>query len=259
MILDEIVADKRQELAAAKTRVRLADLERAAASQPPPTDFAAALRGDRIRVIAEVKRASPSRGVIATEFDPVGTAQSYAGNGAAAISVLTESKHFQGRLDYLVNIGKALGKGRPPLLRKDFIFDPYQVFESRAAGADALLLVVAILEQTRLNELIDLTHRLGMECLVEVHDEAEVERALATTAPVIGVNNRDLRTFQVDLNTTGRLRALVPGDRIVVSESGIKGRADMERLRSWRVNAALVGETLMTAPDIGARMRELTG
>jgi indole-3-glycerol phosphate synthase len=145
------------------------------------------------------------------------------------------------------------------LLRKDFIFDPYQVYEARAASADAILLIVAILTPGQLAELIGLAHSLGIECLVEAHNEAEVKTAVASPARVIGINNRDLRTFQVDLNTTGRLRPLIPIDRLVVSESGIKGRADMEKLRGWGVNAALVGETLMTAPDVGARMRELLG
>ncbi len=259
MILDDIVAGKRQELETVKRRVTPGEIERAAKRQPPARDFAAALRGDRIRLIAEVKKASPSRGLIAPDFDPVGIARTYAENGAAAISVLTESKYFQGSLDYLVSVGRALGLRQPPLLRKDFILDPYQVYESRAAGADAILLIVAILTPGQLAELIRLAHSLSMECLVEVHSEAEVATALASPARVIGINNRDLRTFKVDLNTTRRLRSLVPSDRLVVSESGIKDRADMDRLWGWGVNAALVGETLMTAPDVGARMRELLG
>ncbi len=257
MILDDIVADKRLELAATKRRLPLAQVRRAAAEQPPARDFAAALRGDGVRLIAEVKKASPSRGLIAPDFEPVAVARRYAENGAAAISVLTESRHFQGSLDNLLTIGRELGDQRPPLLRKDFIFDPYQVPESRAAGADAILLIVAILAPGRLAELIDLAHGLGMECLVEVHDEAEVKTALDSPARVIGINNRDLRTFKVDLSTTGRLRPPIPADRLVVSESGIKSRADMEQLRAWGVNAALVGETLMTAADVGATMREL--
>jgi len=259
MILDDIVADKRLELEAAKRRVTPGEIEQTAKRQPPAKDFAAALRGGGIRPIAEVKKASPSRGVIAAEFDPVAIARRYARNGAAAISVLTEAKHFQGSLDHLVSISQALGEGRPGLLRKDFIFDPYQVYEARAASADAILLIVAILTPGQLAELIGLAHSLGIECLVEAHNEAEVKTAVASPARVIGINNRDLRTFQVDLNTTGRLRPLIPIDRLVVSESGIKGRADMEKLRGWGVNAALVGETLMTAPDVGARMRELLG
>jgi len=258
-ILNDIVADKRDELAAAKRRAPLGEVKRAAADQPPPKDFAAALGGVRIRVIAEVKRASPSRGLIAAEFDPVTIARRYAENGAAAISVLTESKHFQGSLEYLASVRRALGERRPPLLRKDFIIDPYQVFESRAAGADALLLIAAILDPGQLGELAGLAHTLGMKCLVEVHDEGELAAVLATPAQVIGINNRDLRTFEVSLETTGRLRPLVPADRLVVSESGIKGRADMERLQAWGVNAALVGEALMTAPDVGAKIRELLG
>jgi indole-3-glycerol phosphate synthase len=223
---------------------------------PPPVDFASVLRGDGIKLIAEVKKASPSRGVIRADFDPVEIAQIYANNGASAISVLTESKYFQGSLNHLRDIKTALGKTLP-LLRKDFIFDPYQVYESRACGADSLLLIVAILAPQPLAELIGLTRQLGMECLVEVHNEAELEIALKSSARIIGVNNRDLSTFTVDINTTRHLRPLIPADRTVVSESGIKDRDDMARLRQWGADAVLVGEALMSAPDIAAKMKEL--
>jgi indole-3-glycerol phosphate synthase len=257
MILDQIVANRKQELEVSQRNLPLADLRRIALAQPPPLDFASALRGDNIRLIAEVKKASPSRGVIRADFDPVEIAQIYANNGASAISVLTESKYFQGSLNHLKGIKDALKEKRLPVLRKDFIFDPYQVYESRACGADSLLLIVAILAPQPLAELIGLTRQLGMECLVEVHNEAELEIALKSSARIIGINNRDLSTFTVDINTTRRLRPLIPADRTVVSESGIKDRADIARLRKWRVDAVLIGEALMSAPDIAAKMKEL--
>jgi len=257
VILEKIVADNLSELEAKKHSFPFEELKQVALEQPPSLDFASALRGDRIQLIAEVKKASPSRGIIRSDFNPVEIAQTYASNGASAISVLTEPRYFQGSLNYLRDIGKALGKKRLPLLRKDFILDLYQVYESRAYGADSLLLIVAILEPQKLEELLGLSHQLGMSCLVEVHDEAELEVALNSRAEVIGINNRDLSTFTVDLTTTGRLRPLIPQDRIVVSESGIKNCDDMERLREWGVDAVLIGESLLSAPNIPAKMREL--
>jgi indole-3-glycerol phosphate synthase len=234
----------------------MAALQRLTSEQSPAQDLASALRGDSIRLIAEVKKASPSRGVIRQDFDPVEIAKIYAGNGAAAISVLTEAKHFQGSLDHLKNIRKAL-PDKLPLLRKDFIFDPYQIYESRAYGADSLLLIVAILEPEKLQELLRISHQLNMSCLVEVHNKAEVEIALNSGAKIIGINNRDLNTFSVDMATTERLRPLIPPERIVVSESGIKERTDIEKLSRLGIDAVLIGESLMSAPDIAARMREL--
>jgi indole-3-glycerol phosphate synthase len=257
MILEQIVQNKRRELEARKQEAPLEKIQKLALDQPGPVDLASVLRNSRIRLIAEVKKASPSRGVICQDFNPVSIARTYAQNNASAISVLTESKYFQGSLDYLSCIDCELGKTRPPLLRKDFIVDPYQVYESRAYGADALLLIVAILSYGELKELLDLSHRLHMKCLVEVHNEDEVDIAIQSGAAIIGINNRDLKTFKVDINTTARLRPLISGDRLVVSESGIKNRDDMDKLQSWGVNAALVGETLMTAPNIALKMREL--
>jgi len=257
MILDQIVADNRLELEARKYTSPLAELQRVALEQLSPLDLASALRGDRIQLIAEVKKASPSRGIICPDFNPVEIAQTYASNGAAAISVLTEAKYFQGSLNHLRDIRKALGNKRLPLLRKDFIYDPYQVYESRAYGADSLLLIVAILSSEQLEELLGLSHELGMSCLVEVHNEAELEIALNSGARIIGINNRDLTTFTVDLTTTKRLRPLIPQDRIVVSESGIKDRSDIEKLREWGVDAVLIGESLMSAPNIASKMKEL--
>ncbi|MBI2851998.1 MAG: indole-3-glycerol phosphate synthase TrpC [Chloroflexi bacterium] len=257
MILDEIVADKRIELAESKRRLPVAELRRMAKGQPPSLNFASALRGESIRLIAEVKKASPSAGLIRADFDPVRIARIYMENGAAAISVLTEVNYFQGSLSFLKDIGKALGKKRPPLLRKDFIFDSYQVYETRAYGADALLLIVAILTPEKLKNLLGLSRELGMECLVETHDEGEVETALKSGARVIGINNRDLKTFKTDLATTERLRSLIHGDRIVVSESGIKSRDDVVKLKGWGIDAVLIGEALTASPDIAAKMEEL--
>jgi indole-3-glycerol phosphate synthase len=256
MILDRIVSHNLGELEFKKRRLSMAELQRLASEQPSALDLASALRGDGIQLIAEVKKASPSRGVIRPDFDPVEIAKIYAGNGAAAVSVLTEAKHFQGSLDHLKDIRKAL-PDKLPLLRKDFIVDPYQIYESRTYGADSLLLIVAILEPEKLQELLWISHELNMSCLVEVHNEAEVEIALKSQAKIIGINNRDLNTFNVDIATTERLRPLIPPDRIVVSESGIKERTDIEKLRQLGIDAVLIGESLMSAPDIAARMREL--
>jgi indole-3-glycerol phosphate synthase len=204
-----------------------------------------------------VKKASPSRGIICSNFNPLEIAGVYAANGAAAISILTEPKYFQGSLDYLRDIKKSLAAEPMPLLRKDFITDPYQVFEARAYGADGILLIVAILTTEKLSELLQLSHQLGMMSLIEVHTERELDIAIRSNAKIIGINNRDLNTFKVDLQTTARLRPLIPPDRIVVSESGIRSRQDMNNLKEWGINAALIGEALMTAPDIAAKMKEL--
>lgn len=257
MILNEIVSHNLQELELKKRSFPIIELRRMSLQQPPPLDFASGLCGEGIRLIAEVKKASPSRGIIRPDFDPVEIAQIYADNGASAISILTETRYFQGSLNHLKDVRNALKNKRPPLLRKDFIFDPYQIYESRAYGADSLLLIVAILSPKKLHELLGLSHELNMSCLVEVHDEAEVEIALKSEAKIIGINNRDLTTFSVDFATTERLRPLIPPDRIIVSESGVKERKDIERLRQLGINAVIVGESLMSAPDIAAKMREL--
>ena len=257
MILDQIVADNRLELEARKRSLPLAELRRMALAQLPPLNFASALRGDRIQLIAEVKKASPSSGIIRSDFNPVEIAQTYASNGASAISVLTESKYFQGSLNYLKDIRDVPGDKKLPLLRKDFLSDPYQIYESRAYGADSLLLIVTILTPEKLKELLELSHKLSMSCLVEVHNEAELKIALKSQARVIGINNRDLNTFKTDLTTTERLRPLIPADRIVVSESGIKDRKDIKKLGKLGVNAVLIGETLMASSDIAAKMKEL--
>jgi indole-3-glycerol phosphate synthase len=255
MILNRIVSYNLEELEHKKRRVPLEELQRTALRQSPALDIVSALRGDNVRLIAEVKKASPSRGIIRSDFNPVDIAKIYADNGAAAISVLTEGRHFHGSLDHLGNIRAVLPD--KPLLRKDFIIDPYQVYESRVHGADGLLLIVAILKLEILNNLLNLSHELHMSCMVEVHNEDEVEIALKSEATIIGINNRDLNTFEVDIATTERLRPLIPKDRVVVSESGIKNRTDIEKLRRAGIDAVLIGESLMSAPDIAERIKEL--
>jgi len=232
----------------------LSALQESIAQRKASLDFAFTLDGNHTRLIAEVKRSSPSRGVLCPDFNPVKLAKSYAQGGAAAISVLTEANYFEGSLDYLAAIRDEVPL---PLLRKDFVFDPYQVYESKAYGTDALLLIVAILSQEQLVELLSLSRSLGLSCLVEVHTEDEVERALLSQAKIIGINNRDLNTFTIDINTTHRLRPLIPQQQIVVSESGISSRSDVEKLKGWGVNAVLVGEALVTASDIQTKVREL--
>ncbi len=257
-ILDKIVASKREELAAAKLAAPLAEVRQQAAAQPRPLDLAGALNDGGIRLIAEVKKASPSRGLLSPDFDPVRLARTYVANGAAAVSCLTDPR-FQGELPHLSAIKRSGASGQAPVLRKDFIFDLYQVHEARAAGADAILLIVAILEPAQLSELLWTARSLGMQCLVEVHDEAELETAVAAGAEVIGINNRDLHTFTTDLAVTQRLAPQVPRDRVLVSESGIFTPDDLRLLEAVRVNAVLVGEAIVTAPDIAAKVRELSG
>lgn len=256
-ILDKIVAAKREELADAQRAAPLADLQRLVAEQARPLSLSAALRGGEIRLIAEVKKASPSRGLLSPDFDPVRLAGTYVANGAAAVSCLTDPR-FQGELAHLSAIKQSGASGSAPVLRKDFIFDPYQVYEARAAGADGILLIVAILELPQLGELLDLAHSLGMECLVETHDEGELETAVKAGADIVGINNRDLHTFTTDLAVTRRLAPMVPEGKVVVSESGIFTRDDLDLLARANVNAVLVGEALVTAPDIGEKVRELS-
>jgi len=271
--LDKILDRKRQDLLAAKAAVPLAEVKKRAAAQPLALDFRKALNAPGIQVIAEVKKASPSKGVMAATLDPVAIAMVYAEAGAAAISVLTEEPHFQGKLEYLTQIKESFergapsaGKGRPvpgrdearpPLLRKDFILDPYQVYEARAYGADSLLLIVAALSDAELMGLLALSRQFGMEPLVEVHDRLEARRALDAGAQVIGINNRDLRTFKTSLATTGEVISAIPPDRIVVSESGISTTKDVHMLAGWGVKAILVGEALVTSADPEAKLKEL--
>jgi indole-3-glycerol phosphate synthase len=261
-VLTRILYHKRQEIARQQAVISSDALQQRATEAPPARDFAAALRGGGgVALIAEVKKASPSRGVLLEHFDHRELAHTYSANGAAALSVLTDEHFFQGSLGYLHDIRAQLADA-PPLLRKDFLLDPYQLYESRAAGADAVLLIVAALDDAMLRSLLDLTHTLGMAALVEVHTAGELERALAAGARIVGVNNRDLHTFTTTLETTERLAERLPGGSarpLLVSESGIFRAADVARLRDCGVDAVLVGEALVTAPDIGARVRELAG
>ena len=268
--LDEIFAHKRTEIAGQKAALPLAEMSALAAAAPPPRDFIAGLRQARPRpaLIAEIKRGSPSRGLLVADFDPLKLAAIYTDNGAAAISVLTDERYFGGSLDHLRAVAVAQG-GRAqglPLLRKDFICDPYQVYQARAAGADAILLIVASLAPPLLAELLALAQDLGMAALVETHDEAELEIALASRARLIGINNRNLHDFTVSLETTLRLGRRVPAEVCLVAESGIFTAEDVARLAEVEregggrgVDAILVGEALVTAADVGAKVRELAG
>jgi indole-3-glycerol phosphate synthase len=257
MILDDILAETRRALALSKARVPLAEVERAATAAPPPRSLVESLRAAAgMACIAEFKRRSPSKGWIHEGADPVPVARAYAAAGAAAMSVLTDGPFFGGSLDDLRRARAAIAL---PILRKDFLVDPYQVAEARAAGADAVLLIVAALGDADLAALLAATRRWGMEALVETHDEEEVRRAVAAGATVVGVNHRDLRTFGMNMDLAVRLRPLVPTERLMVAESGIKNADDVRRLRAAGVDAVLVGETLMQASDPAAALRALVG
>jgi len=256
--LPRILKRKREELAESKRKLGLAEVKKQAGQAAPARDFLAALR-DLSRpgraIIAEVKKASPSKGLIRPDFDPVAIARTYAAHGARAISVLTDAPFFQGSLDHLSAIRSAVSL---PLLRKDFILDPYQVYQARAAGADAVLLIVAALPDSLLADLSSLIPELKMAALIEVHNEAELDRALKLQPQLLGINNRDLATFRTDLETTLRLLPKIQG-AVVVSESGLERVENLERLRRAGVQAFLIGEALMRAPEIGAKLRELVG
>jgi indole-3-glycerol phosphate synthase len=256
-ILDEIVAAKRREVAHRRAAVPDAELERRLDAAPPVRSFRAALEATAdVQVIAEVKKASPSAGVIRADFDPVAVAKIYERHGAACVSVLTDEPYFQGRLEYLTAVRAAI---RPPVLRKDFICDRYQLLEARAAGADAVLLIAEVLPDPELATLLRAAEALGLEALVELHDADNLTRVLDAGARLVGVNNRDLRTFVTRLEHTLDLTARVPSDCCLVSESGIRTRADVLRLGAAGVRAVLVGETLMAAPDIGRKLDDLRG
>jgi indole-3-glycerol phosphate synthase len=257
-ILKKIVRRKREEIAECSARTPQAQLIEALADVSPPRGFADALVGrvevGQAAVIAEIKRASPSKGILREDFRPAELAGSYAAGGAACLSVLTDRDFFQGSDAYLQQARAACTL---PVIRKDFIIDPYQVYEARVIGADCILLIVACLEDVRLRELNELAQRLGMDVLIEVHDQAELERALAVNNRLIGINNRDLRTFNVDLGTTLGMLQKIPADRLLVTESGIHTREDVALLRSHGVHAFLVGEAFMRAEDPGQRLYEL--
>jgi indole-3-glycerol phosphate synthase len=255
MILDKIIQNKKMEIEREKKITPLRLLEREAESAPEAKDFYQSLMHDgKVKIIAEIKCASPSKGVLRPDFDPVEISKSYAKGGASAISVLTDSRFFKGNLNHLRDVRSSV---EIPLLRKDFIIDPYQVYESRFYGADAILLIVAALDSTILRKLLELAHSLDMDAIVEIHDESELDKAIEAGSKIIGRNNRDLKTFDVSLDTSLRLCKLIPKEKIVVSESGISSSDDIMRLKSAGINVFLIGETFMRAPEPGEELRKL--
>ena len=256
-ILDEIVLSKHREVAAARQRLPLEELLSQATAAPPVRNFRAALADHgSIRLIAEIKKASPSAQVIRPHFDPIAIAQTYHAHHATCLSVLTDAPYFQGHLEDLRRVRAAV---EIPLLRKDFLIDDYQVVEARVAGADAILLIAEILDDASLHRLSERARHLGMSVLVEFHDEANLPRVVASGADLIGINNRNLRHFRTDLEHTLRLRDRIPPEVVLVSESGIRTRRDVERLEAAGVSAILVGESLMRASDIGLAVDQLLG
>lgn len=255
MILDKIVETKKEEVAALKKSVTKADFEKKISVLGACRDFKKAISSGFCNIVAEVKCASPSRGRFLEDFDYLGIAQTFAQNGAAAVSVLTDEKYFCGRKQYLSQIRQEISL---PVLRKDFIIDPIQIYETKAIGADAVLLIVRVLGQ-RLEEFMTLADSLGLAALVEVHTEEELAVALAAGAEIIGINNRNLDTFVTDINTSCRLRRMVPEGQIVVAESGINSREDIELLLKAGINCFLIGEALIIAEDSGKKLRELNG
>jgi indole-3-glycerol phosphate synthase len=256
MILDKIIARKKLEISEQKELIPLDEIRQNLTVVKPVRGFKKAVAAPgKVNLIAEIKKASPSRGVIRSDFDPEAIARVYESNGAAAISVLTDREFFQGDLSFLARVRSVTSA--VPVLRKDFIIDEYQVYQSRLAGADAILLIVAALDLPTLNRFLGIARDMGLDCLVEVHSKDELSIALNTDASIIGINNRDLRTFKTDIQTTYKLMQTMPEDRVVVSESAISSREDVEFLERWGVNAMLVGESLMRSDDIGLKMKQL--
>jgi indole-3-glycerol phosphate synthase len=258
-ILKKIVAHKQEEVTAAKSAASVSDLKsRISGLEDVPRGFERHLReaasSNWTAIIAEVKKGSPSRGIIREDFDPLEIAEIYQNNGATCLSVLTDEKFFLGHLRYLALIRETVSL---PLLRKDFICDPYQIYEARAAGADAILLIAAMLDLNQLREFHAIARGIHLDVLLEVHDQAEMETALQTDCTLIGVNNRNLRTFETDLATTGRLARMMPAGRLLVAESGINSRADIERLQADGAKAFLIGDSLIREADIGAKLQEM--
>lgn len=255
-ILNRIVQARRAAIARARERLPVERLKEMAAEAPAPRDFRAAITGRGVALIAECKERSPSGGVLQPSYDPVGLARRYVAGGAAALSVLTEPEFFGGSAEHLRAVREAVAV---PVLCKDFLVDPYQVASARAMGADAVLLIVSLLDDRTLKQMQTEAAGLGMQALVEVHTEDDVDRALRAGAQMIGINNRDLRRMETDRSTTARLRARIPASRTVVSESGISTRKDVEAMRALRIDAVLVGEALLRAQDLDAKVRELAG
>ena len=254
-ILEQIIIEKRRELVVSKQETTVEMLEELIKIRPTPLNFAGSLMGDGIRIIAEIKKASPSKGILKNDFHPIKIAESYCQNGAAAISVLTD-KRFMGDLEYLLSIKQNQVTSEIPLLRKDFIFDAYQVYESRAYGADAILLIASILNIAEMKSLITLVHQFQMQVIVEIHNQEELNCAVEAGAEIIGINNRDLQTFKTDLKTTEFLVPFIPEYKIIVSESGINSSKDIKFLRNLGVNAFLIGESLMKTQDPGLKLEE---
>ena len=256
-VLTRIVDVKRREVERLKVEMPLANLRKRIEAQTSPLDVNTSLRGERVAIIAEIKKASPAKGLLMPNFDAAALATAYVNNGASAISVLTNVDHFQGSIEYLETARSIAYPAGVPVLRKEFMFDPYQVYEARAYGADLILLIVAMLEAHDLHSLQALAHDLGMQCLVEVHDERELDTALDIGAQIVGINNRDLRTFKTDIETTERLAHSIPPDKTIVSESGINTPDHIRRVRNAGAHAALIGEALVTSGDPGRKLREL--
>lgn len=257
MILDDIVEKRRQQLIREKQKISPEEMQKhALAEKRPVLDFYGALKMEGLSVIAEVKKASPSKGVIREDFRPTEFAKAYEKGGAAAISCLTEEFYFQGNSEYLKEVRKATGL---PILRKDFIVDPYQIYEARVIGADAVLLIAALLDTETLVSFMSIAKSLGLHCLIEVHNEAELQSAMKAGAEIIGINNRDLKTFRVSLEATKMLAEQLPQKVVKVSESGIGSREDVETVRQYGADAVLIGETLMRSRDMAAKLRQLRG
>lgn len=255
-ILDEIMTFHRENLPKIMREVPLADLRAFASVAPPTLDFYAALKKPGVSLIAECKKASPSKGLMVPDYDAANLAKTYAAAGASAISVLTDARHFQGSLADLRDVKETVVKKKVPVLRKDFIFDPYQVYEARVAGADALLLIASVLSDNDLKELLALTHRLGMNALIEVHTGEELARVLPLHPRIVGVNNRNLQTFEVDFDNTARLRQQIPADVVAVGESGLKTAVDVQKMAQIGVDAILVGETLVKSKNVSKKVAE---
>ncbi len=259
MILDDIIEKRKIQLERERSNISPEEMKRLAlVSDMPVISFYDALKKDRLSVICEVKKASPSKGLIRENFDPAQIAEEYAKAGAEAISCLTEEHYFQGSSQYLKDVKKSANAVADiPILRKDFIFDEYQIYEAKVIGANAVLLIAAVLSQEKMDYFYKLADSLGMDCLVEVHNKEELDAAMTLSPKILGINNRNLKTFEVDLNTTSKLRKYIPEESVLVSESGIRNNDDMRLVRSLGADAVLIGETLMRSADIAAELAAL--